>query len=118
MRNERLINARLRLLRLHLQPCDLVVNPLTLLQGECEDRMTRRTVVTMLRAEPDKNRTIFGIFQATIKTHKNGEQSWNLHRARYIASVECVSSNRTTSYRAMAEPYATSDYPVWERMAR
>ena len=76
----------------------------------------KRTVVAMLMAAPDQQRTVYGVFRAVVSVPLNGRWSWNVHRAEHVGSVTVRPGQACLSYQAMASPFATTDWPVFEHM--
>lgn len=71
--------------------------------------MTRKhTTITMLAAGPEG--ATFGAFRATVR-NPDARWSWNIHRARLVGTVT-VGPGERISYRAIAEQFATADWPA------
>jgi len=70
----------------------------------------KRTMVTMLLAGGN-HPTVYGVFQTELAYTGTG-WSWNLHEARHVGNVWVEQGTTRPSYRAMAEQYATAEYPA------
>lgn len=71
-----------------------------------------RTTVTLLLTWPDGSAT-FGVFRARVR-NPDKRWTWNLHKATQVGKVHVSAGEQRPSYRAMAERYATPDYPALE----
>ena len=71
--------------------------------------MAKRTVVTMVFAGPDG--ATFGVFRAHVR-NPDRRWTWNVHRATPIGTVAVGPGEQRPSYRAMAERFATPEWPA------
>lgn len=71
------------------------------------------TVVTMLLCGGDIP-TTYGVYHAKVGRNRVGGWSWNLNHKSTIrvGTVNVPRQSGPRSYRELAEPFATADYPV------
>jgi hypothetical protein len=73
--------------------------------------MARRTTVSMLLAGPEG--ATFGVFRANVR-NPDKRWTWNIHQARHVGSVTVKTGETRPTYRAMAERFATPDWPAMD----
>ena len=74
----------------------------------------KRTVVTMLSTMP--NHTRFGIYHARVRVGPS-RWSWNINTAKHIMTMHLDSTAPWPHYQDLAQPYATAEYPIFEKMS-
>lgn len=77
-------------------------------------KSARRTVVTMLLAEGDTGRTVFGVFQARVRYNARGDWSWDINKAKRVGNVIMNAGDRTPGYLEMARIFETPYFPAFE----
>jgi hypothetical protein len=74
-------------------------------------KAVQRTTVTMILAGPDGS--VFGVYRARVRNPAQ-RWTWNVHRARQVGTVTVKRDETRPSYRAMAERFATPEWPAME----
>jgi len=74
------------------------------------------TVVTMIRADGDTGRTIYGVYQTIVRVPENDARGWRwtLDRAQLVGQVLIERGETRPSYGAMAKTFETPAYPALE----
>lgn len=71
--------------------------------------MAKHTTVTMLYS--DSGKAVFGVYRAHVRNPEK-RWTWNVNHATAVGTITVKRGEARPSYRAMAERFATPEWPA------